>query len=427
MGAALLVAAASCSSSHSKVGPVSPTSSSGTSSNRGPGDPNLAAPTTPGATMLYAGPGVEVIGMGSTQENLAPTLSTSTDGSRWTDITPPEARHPDGQGRDAVYSEFETATFVNAEVGWVVACLQSANIETIYETADGGATWTSVPGGGCFHGIDNVQLVDPHFAIKSNTCAGIPCPLVSSSANSGRTWTALITLGESPGNVNNKDTRPLWPVRFVNHLEGFSASLIGDIQHDDAWPPSFFAATRDGGHSWTQTNPPTTSAASAQYDLPTFFDADHGVLPTLSGPNAAPTLGFDVTADGGRTWHIRKSMASSIRTVDHWPLQNIYPAVSVVTSDLWWVTNPTSPTDISITTDGGANWATVKAAGLPLPPIQLAAISASRAFAWVQVPGGTKTDPAMSYSSTIYTTDNGGRTWMPVALSTPPASTSPVT
>lgn len=152
-----------------------------------------------------------------------------------------------------------------------------------------------------------------------------------------------------------------------------------------------------------------------------FSDPDHGVVATLGGAGGTVTIGFDTTADGGRTWQQQTSRPTAVDPGQPWPVFDRYPTVAVASPTTWWVVSPTNSVRVDVTIDAGRHWRSLSAAGLPGAPDAVHAVDSAHGWATVtttsRVPHGDGT--ANSYKVEVYATSDGGDHWTPVRLAHP--------
>lgn len=367
---------------------------------------------TPVARMLDARPGFELIATTDREAATAPGLYASTDGVHWRNIAPPTATTPSTSPTYFGFPEFVDASFVDALTGWVVACQFGNYRMTVYETVDGGSSWQESPGGGS-HCEESIQTLSAHLAIANTPGVGVGSQILAKSNDGGQSWQDLYTTtdGRSLGPIRT-------PVVFADEGNAFSASLIGDLAARDGWPAGYFAVSRDGGRTWTRQIPPAAGGPPSQYALPVFSDPDQGVLATLGGTGKTTTIGFDTTADGGRTWQPQTSRPTTIQQGQPWPVFDRDPTVAVASATTWWVLSPTNPVRVEVTIDAGRHWTSLSAAGLPGAPDAVHAIDVAHAWATVTTTvGAHHTDGTdNNYKVEVYATSDGGNHWAPVML-----------
>lgn len=252
-----------------------------------------SSPRSPGVpvgsdvTLLYGGPGVELVAATTVPESAPSHLFLSDDGLHWRDVTPPQSRTPVQGGARLV---FQQASFLNPTNGWVVACAEAVDVQTAYQTSDGGAHSRSVQGPGCNdHGSSTVQDVSPTLAITDNkACPGITCTVLSTLGRGGTSSTEIAMLGEQHEMVvygtDIADPLHLWPVRnpiqFVTDNLAFADAGLGPPEGAFGYiaPPGYFVRSTDGGRTWTQVSAPVPGgdrADQVSFDLPDFSTPNH--------------------------------------------------------------------------------------------------------------------------------------------------------
>ena len=266
----------------------------------------VAATGGPWPSLVYAGPGVEVVGISPEWDRYEGTkpsrLYLSTDMRHWTDITSPQSQ----VAQNGIYGYFDHASFVNTSIGWVTTYNNVTDGVTIYRTRDGGKTWTTVLGGShTFKGDMLIQLLSPSTAIRQILEPTAPEMSLGVTTNAGESWRTGYT-GPRGVMTGQRAFGPfLMPTTFLDADHGFAAT--GDPQTYTAGPgDGDFFSTNDGGSRWTRETPllPSTtdtcpsgdgwtSSTSCIFALPTFDGTERGVLPgiVVAGAHAREAMG----------------------------------------------------------------------------------------------------------------------------------------
>jgi hypothetical protein len=198
------------------------------------------------------------------------------------------------------------------------------------------------------------------------------------SANGGVTWSRTIELPEAG---------PLADVDFVDGEDGWLAGSAG--RGRGVW------RTLDAGRTWQRIRAPLPSACRhfdvRSFHVPSFF-GDEGVLPLTCRSDRRWLIGFDVSRDGGRTWHVASATSIRMETRNGWP------AFAVAGAGTWWTG---AGGTVRITFDGGGSWRQV-----PTPPDTrvdtIAPVEGDSA--WLVATRGRHT-------TLLFRTDDGGRSW----------------
>jgi photosystem II stability/assembly factor-like uncharacterized protein len=284
----------------------------------------------------------------------------------------------------------------------------------VYGTGDGGTTWTrsrlaslntayterSAPA--------YVDFADSQHGWVVVVCE-TACPFADlfRTSDGGATW---VKLSVPEGN----------PVRFANPSDGwtYTDSVHGSIYGSDH---GFLYGTQDGGQSWQQVRvPPLPGFETWQrgFELPTFVNSRDGVLPVQLLSQRAFTVGFYVSADGGRTWNARQPLAAQ------GPSAMELPEIDVVTTKLWIAAYSHQ---ILRTEDGGQTWSAVSVSGGPTSEVHFV----NEQVGWGRIersqgdcgfidgifPNGPPPQNCKQFAD-LLSTSNGGRTWTKIDLLT---------
>jgi len=213
---------------------------------------------------------------------------TRTGGQSWDDITPPD---PD-------QSIIRAVSFLDTQHGWLILTNADASGFVTYavaQTDDCGNTWqitplslfqpgdvSSLAGAVYLHFIDTQT---GWLVLKRATSSNFSVGALFKTTDGGDTWTQLtIPIGE--------------PVYFATSEIGWTA---GGAAGDELY------RTQDGGQTWypqTMNNEAMNNDNQRLlYQLPTFEDAQAGVLPVVIANGDQTRVEFYVTDDGGQSWN----------------------------------------------------------------------------------------------------------------------------
>lgn len=229
-------------------------------------------------------------GWGLTQDGL---FTTSDGGVSWTNVSPP------------TLANSPTAFFLDPTHGWVTSWqLRGANatfesVLPVFKTEDGGKTWQRhdlhVPGvqtGGVY--LDFFDQTHGWLVAVSTTSSNFSSGQLFRTDDGGMTWRELT--------IPNGN-----PVRFLNTTTGWNvgAAQPGRPGYDTLY------VTHDGGASWRAQPIAFSSGLTGPFfSLPTFVDADHGVLPvTFPGQR---TESFYISDDAGVTWSLKETTQANV-------------------------------------------------------------------------------------------------------------------
>ncbi len=401
--------------------------------------PATSAPSTtsssqalaPGSlpSLVFGGPGVmlaAVIPGGYTNEGTKPSrLFLTTDGTTWTNVTPPQS------AVNGTYPVFEHASFINASTGWVTAWNLANDAVTIYKTSDQGKTWTAIAAGSHSQAAGATELIDlvsPTTAYLEHLEPTGPGESLSVTTDGGATWHTVYR-GPAPAPAGQQPSGPfMLQMNFANAATGFAAGGIPSIE-PFAGGAAFYR-TADGGSTWTRESPPLPepaaqcpatltgqSAGGCAYSLPLFKNPSQGVLAATVAKSGRAAIAFDTTGNGGSSWTEAASVSVAVpaggtaKPPAGTGLVN-FPLVSMPASATWWVLGWDSSSLISrVSQNAGSSWSR-DTASMPVTgtPMGLAALDATHAVVMIATP--TSTQPIV----TLLGTSDGGRTWRQLQL-----------
>lgn len=199
----------------------------------------------------------------------------------------------------------------------------------LYETEDGGATWTPV---GIFHGRTPMGLCGM-FVVNDSVVVAVgrvrgPASFVRTT-DSGRTWHSKDMSAYAAGLID---------VYFSHPDTGYAVGLT-DSDHEQS--SGVVLATTDGGETWEKRF--TTSRTGEWFWKMSWPTRRTGYV-SLQRNNRSPIY-FVKTSDGGKTWE-EKLFSSS-----HYFVQGI----GFVNETTGWIGGNSNDPPY-VTTDGGETW-----------------------------------------------------------------------
>ncbi len=180
-----------------------------------------------------------------------------------------------------VLSAVAHVAFPTGQVGYVsFARSDAATKDTvaIYRSADGGRSWTRLPG----EGLGVAQTTSPGFlqALDERQLWLAAGSALYFSADGGGSWTSRY-----PGSLGSQRSGAVIDVgRFSSSLVGIVGARVADGQGGDH---AYFDTTSDGGITWRQASPPPA-----------------GALALLDGRThvAVTPTRIEWTSDAGESW-----------------------------------------------------------------------------------------------------------------------------
>jgi hypothetical protein len=306
------------------------------------------------------------------------------------------------------------ASFVSPSDGWIVAYNSGGGPSVLEHTTDGGLTWTRQrprPAEGSEGEL--VGFSSPQDGWNQVTATGADINVLQHTTDGGASWTT----------VRRSQTG-----RGCTWLDAvFSTPSIGFESRGAtaAW------RTENGGASWSVLRLPRPRSVAAT-DVAIFytpvFHGLQGTLPVAYLETKQVVIAFDVTVNGGGSWHpagvarLRARITLTPRqpigvcTAGE-PLTSVpLPLLSAATPNYWWVLGPGQANSSVVMTvalgpDGTTPWGHVSK-GLPVTAraAELTLSAADTRHAYVGVGNGREI---------VYQTSDGGARWTPLAHGVP--------
>lgn len=321
----------------------------------------------PGWALLPSGAKSNLRGVSAVSEQVVwscgssnTVLRTSNGGVTWTNLAPP------AEGNGSLL-DFRDVDAIDARTAYILS-IGDGPLSRIYKTTDAGATWklqfTNQDPKGFYdsmtfwdadHGLVIGDSIDGHFQILI-------------TANGGTTWTKV------PGEV--------LPAALPNESAfAASGSNIAVSGRDNAWiglsalTKCRVLHTSDHGITWSVVDTPVVAGESAGIFSVAFRDLNHGVV--VGGDYKKEVQASDnaaITEDGGKTWTLvkEKGLSGFRSAVKYVPgtkssLVAVGPQGADRSEDdgkTWTpLANPTGPANfhaLSFAPDGKVAWASGK-------------------------------------------------------------------
>jgi len=235
-------------------------------------------------------------------------LRTNDGGSTWYDVTPPGV-YPLGYGVSADFFDASRAFFVAPDSA------DPMHAGALYRTANGGLTWSmnAVPFGGGI--LDFLDTSNGWAMAGLGVGAGSNAIAIFQTTDGGATWTQVFI--NDPNDPNARTDIPLGGLKGVFYARDMQTAWVGGIVYSDA--TLYLFRTDDGGRTWTQVSAELPSAAQqAQISVEEiqFLTPTDGFLTLSFTSQAGLTRALYVTHDSGNTWTLTPTLVPNGRSVD---------------------------------------------------------------------------------------------------------------
>jgi photosystem II stability/assembly factor-like uncharacterized protein len=209
--------------------------------------------------------------------------STTDGGANWTPEYVPEPGMPEGEGALPDSGQKSGMTFIDTNRGWVTGSIPMDNYLYLYNTSDGGSTWSEQAGpvptdfGTVFTSTYPPVFFEQNGIMPVTLVSNVINLVIYTSSDGGATWTP------APAPVANAGRGEL--VDFVSPTDGF------------AWATGRFAVTNDAAQSWGTVTPSVPFGDN--FMAMDFVSMTTGWVLTM---NADGLSSLYTTSDGGATW-----------------------------------------------------------------------------------------------------------------------------
>jgi photosystem II stability/assembly factor-like uncharacterized protein len=272
-------------------------------------------------------------------------LRTTNGGSHWIDVTPPAAKA-------GTWITF----FLDANNAWLASSLQPGSSSpdfsvTIYRTSDGGRNWQQSGQAGADQGwpasLDFVDRTHGWLFMRLGGAAGSEGVALYETANGGTTWTKNPEADPSgnPGHLPLSCSKAA-PV-FLNSTTGWIPGAC------NAGGGPFFYVTHDAGQTWWDAglSLPAGYSGSCMCGISSlrFSDARNGVFVLdIYGTDGLPHNFLYTTHDAGTSWQPGPTLPTNGYTADF------------INATVGWTLDAKKNTILQ-TDDGGQHWSTLGA------------------------------------------------------------------
>lgn len=282
----------------------------------------------------------------------------------------------------------------------------STRYATIARTTNGGRSWTESAPPGCRYQCGAMYLSFPNTAhgfVLTASGGGHQVNRLYSTVDGGATWKPV---GRAPfvGPVTFTTAQDGWgvsdPVRWVGPERGTPVGAGVPYR------------TTDGGRSWQRVklaSPHQYAGMPSIADSITFIGSRNGVLPVRyrDRTTGAQHLIVYATDNGGRTWTAHLTPATANLHRDQWAVEGAV-AFAAATAKHWLFF---AGATLYATADSGGIWRATRSPLAPTHPYDISFTSLTTG--WALFPIGNGSGPT-SGVALVRTTD-GGKTWTALA------------
>jgi len=235
-------------------------------------------------------------------------LRTNDGGVTWYNVTPPNVSQA---GNSA-------STFVlDNEHVWIQVpdMTDYPNAGTLYRTSDAGITWTSAATP--FSGANMTFLDKDNGWVLADLGAGAGSQGVAvyQTTDGGATWTQ--TYVNDPNQPNAGDSLPLGGIKSgLTPLNMQTAWVTGIVYSDGT---VYVYRTDNGGKTWSQLTsvPLPPGAANLQLNWnPIVFVSPQTAFMTMNVPSDQPSLAVYISNDAGNTWSLTPTLIPNSNATD---------------------------------------------------------------------------------------------------------------
>jgi photosystem II stability/assembly factor-like uncharacterized protein len=319
-------------------------------------------------------------------------LVSSDGGATWSDATPTGVNL-------GVFGTLPIFCALDGSDAWLAAVTATDQYGEpaqvgVWQTSDGGRSWTR-----------SATVPDPSEAI--------PMAIQFVDADHGWLLMGLIGMARSALLFGTDDGGATWiqlagtwagTLDFVSATQGWLAFPGGAAGDEGVY------ATTDGGKTWTLTSATFLAPVGGEYmtlDGFRFLSLSLGIAATNSGEwGAVGEFEVWMTSDGGASWQEVGSWPASTTT-------SVSCAFDVISAAVWVVldcnSTDSSVTALDWTVDGGADWTTLPAMGLPDD-------DSYATFAFLDSHDGFELPP-FGPPASLYATTDSGESWQGVPRS----------
>ena len=235
-------------------------------------------------------------------------IRTNDGGVTWYNVTPADA------STDNFQADFIA---LDANRAWTLVPDFSnyPNSGTLYQTRDGGMTWSKITvpfSSGGLHFLDEKNgwiLADLGVGAGSNAVA------VFQTTNGGTTWTQKYT--NDPNGTNAGDSLPLGGLKSGLTPLNMQTAWVSGVVYSDG--TVYLYRTEDGGANWSQvttlTLPAEAQHAQVSFSPIQFVSAQDAFL-AVNIPSDQIQLAVYVSHDAGNTWTMTPTLIPNGRAVD---------------------------------------------------------------------------------------------------------------